>query len=289
MPSAPPSPWRVVVVDREPSVHALLARVFRAPEFELTAFSSARAALNRIHEIEVHCVVADTAVDLDADTLLETLRSRDGLDRLPFIVVASDRSDSRLQAALDAGADGYVIKPFPLRELLGKVRALLRGQAGDSVTQALPHVVRAAGAPASAAGEPPPVRLEVARSAPAASPAAEPPPADRQQAEPSAQRQASPNDGLGRFTRVQNGTRSIVVLTEASQQPRFVITTVITEKGRALRKIETELPHALAREEDRDLVRQQIDLQHEHALQHLKLLVLDQKHRRVLWSRERIE
>jgi hypothetical protein len=59
---------------------------------------------------------------------------------------------------------------------------------------------------------------------------------------------------------------------------------VITEKGVPLRKLETALPHPLAREEDADTVRRQLDLQHDEVLRRLEDLVLDGARRRVLWS-----
>ena len=90
--------------------------------------------------------------------------------------------------------------------------------------------------------------------------------------------------GFGRFTRVQARGRSFVVLTEAVAQPKFVVTTVITEKGVPLRRIESALPHPLAREDDRDTVRRQLDLQHDDTLRRLNDLVLDLMPRRVVWS-----
>jgi hypothetical protein len=90
--------------------------------------------------------------------------------------------------------------------------------------------------------------------------------------------------GFGRFTRVEMRGRSYVVLTEAAPKPQFTLTTVITEKGVPLRKLETALPHPLAREEDADTVRRQLDLQHDEVLRRLEDLVLDGARRRVLWS-----
>ena len=90
--------------------------------------------------------------------------------------------------------------------------------------------------------------------------------------------------GFGRFTRVDSRGRSFVVLTEAVPQPKFTVTTVITEKGVPLRKIESALPHPLAREDDRDTVRRQLDLQHDDTLRRLDDLVLDPTPRRVVWS-----
>jgi hypothetical protein len=90
--------------------------------------------------------------------------------------------------------------------------------------------------------------------------------------------------GFGRFTRVDSRGRSFVVLTEAVAQPKFTVTTVITENGVPLRKIESALPHPLAREEDGDTVRRQLDLQHDDTLRRLSDLVLDHTPRRVVWS-----
>jgi hypothetical protein len=90
--------------------------------------------------------------------------------------------------------------------------------------------------------------------------------------------------GFGRFTRVESRGRSFIVLTEAVAQPKFTVTTVITEKGVPLRKIESALPHPLAREEDRETVRRQLDLQHDDTLRRLDDLVLDSAPRRVVWS-----
>jgi hypothetical protein len=77
-----------------------------------------------------------------------------------------------------------------------------------------------------------------------------------------------------------------VVLTEAVLQPRFTVTTVITEKEVPTRKIESALPHPLARDEDVGLVRAQLDLQHDDTLRRLDELVLDHTPRRVVWSDE---
>ena len=57
-------------------------------------------------------------------------RLRDGGDRTPVLMLtAREQIDDRV-AGLDAGADDYLVKPFALRELLARVRALLR-RAGD--------------------------------------------------------------------------------------------------------------------------------------------------------------
>lgn len=329
------SPRRMVVVDDDPKVRLLLERAFRAPEFETRTFASGQAALESVAAIRPDCVVSDILMpDMDGETFLRAIRAVPGLEHTPFVTVSAVRSEARIKAVLAAGADAFLLKPFPLRELLDKVRSLLEQKAPaapeptsdyTSPTRpvfAAPHttstaaVPRKAGdapapvlaqkgpapavRPASPPPAPPPSASPSSASPPSASPAAVPPavrvlppvhivapaPAPAAPAHPVHHTELEPPGGLdfGRFTRVESRGRSFVVLTEAVAQPRFTVTTVITEKNAPLRKIETALPHPLAREEDRETVRRQLDLQHDDVLRRLDHFVLDQASRRVVWT-----
>jgi two-component system response regulator MprA len=64
-------------------------------------------------------------------------RLRDGGDRTPVLMLtAREQVDDRV-AGLDAGADDYLVKPFALRELLARVRALLRRSGDDEQERSL--------------------------------------------------------------------------------------------------------------------------------------------------------
>jgi CheY-like chemotaxis protein len=351
----------MIVVDDDPKVRLLLERAFRPPEFETHSFPTGRQALARASEIRPECVVSDILMpDMDGESLLRALRAVPGLEAVPFIALSAVRSEARIRAVIGAGADAFLLKPFPLRELTDKVRSLVerpqaaretRGPLGEDMQPTRP-VVRAPhttsttsvrrrqqtqpplleastappgalepvsqpeSAPAAEAGleavldveplpEPEtapivrmagPVRvLTSSRSTSETAPsrtrplrpvrlAASPPPA----ADGEARRiELGPKEsglGFGRFTRVEVRGRSFIVLTEAVAKPRFTVTTVITEKGVPLRKVESALPHPLAREEDSETVRRQLDLQHDEVLRRLDDLVLDGARRRVLWS-----
>jgi len=337
------SPRRMVVVDDDSKVRLLLERAFRAPEFETHAFPTGAAALQRMAELRPDCVVSDILMpDMDGENLLRAVRAVPGLERVPFIAVSAVRSEARIRAVLAAGADAFLLKPFPLRDLIDKVRALVARPAtarstpektGDYTSPTrpvvtVPHTMSTAAirrTPPAPAPPVPPAASPPAPSvaAPPVAPRATAPPAPRPAPQtlpplaapasvrvapvrivvpttpavspkaPSAGHAAvrrvelGPPDaglGFGRFTRVESRGRSFIVLTEALPQPKFTVTTVITEKGVPLRKIESALPHPLAREEDRDTVRRQLDLQHDDTLRRLDDLVLDTAPRRVVWS-----
>jgi len=326
------SPRRMVVVDDDSKVRLLLERAFRAPEFETHAFPTGAAALQRMAELRPDCVVSDILMpDMDGESLLRAVRALRGLERVPFIAVSAVRSEARIRAVLNAGADAFLLKPFPLRDLIEKVRTLVDRPAaarstpdktGDYTSPTrpvvtVPHTMSTAAirrrpvapppgtVPPPAVTSPPAPRPTVRPAPHTLPPVAAPtsvrvapvrivvptPPAPAKA--PSPERadvlrvELRPPDaglGFGRFTRVESRGRSFIVLTEAAAQPKFTVTTVITEKGVPLRKIESALPHPLAREEDRETVRRQIDLQHDDTLRRLDDLVVDGAPRRVVWS-----
>ena len=311
------SPRRMVVVDDDSKVRLLLERAFRAPEFETHAFSTGAIALKRIAEIRPDCVVSDILMpDMDGESLLRAVRAVPGLERVPFIAVSAVRSEARIRAVLAAGADAFLLKPFPLRDLIQKVRALVERPATarsapektaeyTSPTRPLmavahtmstavirPRPTGVGGAPLPEPSTTAPVSAPAGPTSGRVAPARVVVPAAPSATRPGGERDVRrveigpthPGLGFGRFTRVESRGRSFVVLTEAAAQPKFTVTTIITEKGVPLRKIESALPHPLAREEDRDTVRHQLDLQHDDTLRRLDDLVLDTAPRRVVWS-----
>jgi CheY-like chemotaxis protein len=272
-----------MVVDDDPKVRVLLERAFRAPEFDTHAFPTGRAALARAAELRPHCVVADLMLpDTDGEKLLRALRATAGLESVAFIAVSAVRSETRERAILEAGANGFLLKPFPLRELLDKVRAAASHP--DDAPAPAPEVSPTR--PLMAVAHTTSLRA-VPRPKRAATPPAGPPTAPPSDTSRRVELAPPGSDlGFGRYTRVEARGRSLVVLTEATTGPAFAVTTVITEKGRPLRKVESVLPHALARAEDQETIRRQLDLQHEDALRRLEELVLQGTPRRTLWNEQ---
>jgi CheY-like chemotaxis protein len=310
-------PLRIIVVDDDSKVRLLLERAFRAPEFETHTFPTGAAALGRIAEIRPDCVVSDLLMpEMDGESLVRALRAVPGLERVPFIALSAVRSETRIRAVLAAGADAFLLKPIPLRELVEKVRALLEWRkeaqptpqdAGGQTSSTQP-VVSAPQTRSTAAVRP---ELPDARGGLSPPPSGTMPPAllavPPTLSSPAAARAAvtaaprpdplaedgklrlieigplDPTVGFGRFTRVIVRGRSLLVLTEAVAEPRFTVTTVVTEKGVPLRKVDSALAHPLARDDDRDVIRREVDLQHEDVLRRLDELVVASS-RRVLWT-----
>jgi two-component system, OmpR family, response regulator MprA len=124
-----PEQARILVVDDEPAVQNALFRALSLEHYDVVKASDGHEALERLGATTYEVVILDIAMP-HMDGLEVCKRLRDGGDRTPVLMLtARGEVDDRV-AGLDAGADDYLIKPFALRELLARVRALLR-RAGE--------------------------------------------------------------------------------------------------------------------------------------------------------------
>jgi two-component system, OmpR family, response regulator MprA len=120
-----PEHARILVVDDEPAVQSALSRALSLERYEVAQAIDGRDALQQLSGAAYDAVILDIAMPY-VDGLEVCRRLRDGGDRTPVLMLtAREQVDDRV-AGLDAGADDYLVKPFALRELLARVRALLR-------------------------------------------------------------------------------------------------------------------------------------------------------------------
>jgi two-component system response regulator MprA len=116
---------RILVVDDEPAVQSALSRALTMERYDVAQASDGQEALDQLGAGPFEAVILDIAMPR-VDGLEVCRRLREGGDRTPVLMLtARGEVDDRV-AGLDAGADDYLVKPFALRELLARVRALLR-------------------------------------------------------------------------------------------------------------------------------------------------------------------
>jgi two-component system, OmpR family, response regulator MprA len=124
---------RVLVVDDEPAVLTALSRALKLERYEVTQAADGRAALERLGAMTYEVVILDVSMP-HVDGLEVCRRLRESGERTPVLMLTAREGVDDRVAGLDAGADDYLVKPFALRELLARVRALLR-RAGDEDDQ----------------------------------------------------------------------------------------------------------------------------------------------------------
>jgi two-component system KDP operon response regulator KdpE len=115
---------RILVVDDEPQLRRVLRSTLSALGFVVADAANGEAALERIREEKFDLILLD--INMPGLSGLETCRAmRERSDVSILMLTVRDRSEDKIEA-LDAGADGYVTKPFDINELLARIRAALR-------------------------------------------------------------------------------------------------------------------------------------------------------------------
>ncbi|MGB0094249.1 MAG: response regulator transcription factor [Solirubrobacteraceae bacterium] len=116
---------RVLVVDDEPAVRRALERALRLDSYEVALASDGEEALDALATSPADAVILDVAMPR-LDGLEVCRRMRQAGDQTPILMLtARDAIEDRVKG-LDVGADDYLVKPFALRELQARLRALLR-------------------------------------------------------------------------------------------------------------------------------------------------------------------
>jgi two-component system KDP operon response regulator KdpE len=118
---------RVLVVDDEPQIVRALATNLRARGFEVDLAATGEDGLRLAAERHPDVVILDLGLPgIDGVEVIGGLR---GWSSVPIIVLSVREAETDKVAALDAGADDYVTKPFGMDELLARIRAAVRRRA----------------------------------------------------------------------------------------------------------------------------------------------------------------
>ena len=115
---------RILVVDDEPQILRALAANLKARGYAVDLAGTGEAALTLAQRHRPDAVILDLGLPgMDGLEVIEGLR---GWTDVPIVVLSVREREAEKVAALDAGADDYVTKPFGMGELLARVRAALR-------------------------------------------------------------------------------------------------------------------------------------------------------------------
>ena len=121
---------RILVVDDEPQILRALRINLRARGYDVDVADSGAAALRAAAGHPPDLVVLDLGLpDMEGTEVIAGLRGWSGV---PVIVLSGRAGSEEKVAALDAGADDYVTKPFGIDELLARIRAVTRRLAAGS-------------------------------------------------------------------------------------------------------------------------------------------------------------
>jgi DNA-binding response OmpR family regulator len=116
---------RILVVDDDPVTRRMLASYFEEHDMPANAAAGRQELVRQLQAEEPNLIILD--LRLGQDDGLDLLREIRSNSDVPVIITTGHRLDEIDRVVgLELGADDYVIKPFGLRELLARVRAVLR-------------------------------------------------------------------------------------------------------------------------------------------------------------------
>lgn len=126
-------PIRVLVIDDEAPIRRFLRICLESAGHSVIEAPSGRAGIERAATDSPDVILLDLGLpDMDGRAVIEDIRE---WSRVPILILSVRNTDSEKIAALDAGADDYVTKPFSHGELLARLRVLMRNRQG-TVTEA---------------------------------------------------------------------------------------------------------------------------------------------------------
>lgn len=115
---------RVLVVDDEPQIRRVMKTALAANGFEAYEARSGEEALEALRENNPELILLD--MNMPGMGGMSACREIRAISEVPIIVLSVRDSEHDKIAALDAGADDYITKPFSVNELMARVRANLR-------------------------------------------------------------------------------------------------------------------------------------------------------------------
>ena len=120
---------RILVVDDEPAVTDLLAYNLRRAHYDVVVAADGRAALQLAREARPDLILLDLMIpEVDGLDVCRELRKSSSV---PIIMITARGEEVDRVVGLEIGADDYVTKPFSVRELMARVKAVLRRAQND--------------------------------------------------------------------------------------------------------------------------------------------------------------
>ena len=125
---------RILVVDDEPSVTDLLAYNLRKAHYDISIAADGREALRLAGEFRPDLILLDLMIpEVDGFDICRELRKT---SNVPVIMITTLGEETDRVVGLELGADDYVTKPFSVRELMARIKAVLRRAHNESAEPA---------------------------------------------------------------------------------------------------------------------------------------------------------
>ena len=115
---------RILLVDDEPSIQNMLSHALEREGFQVHTVGDGEAALEAVGTYEPHLIILDIMLPkMDGTEVCRRIRMH---SEVPILMLTAKDDEIDRVVGLELGADDYVTKPFAVRELVARVRAIMR-------------------------------------------------------------------------------------------------------------------------------------------------------------------
>lgn len=118
---------RVLIVDDDPDILRLVTYNLNQAGFDTSSAATGRDALEAVHKNSPDLIILDVMLpDVDGLEVCRTLRNQENTRRIPILMLTARGEEIDRVVGFELGADDYVMKPFSTRELVLRVKSILR-------------------------------------------------------------------------------------------------------------------------------------------------------------------
>jgi len=118
---------KIAIIEDEADIRELLANYLKKAGFEVSKFEDGSSFLKSLRKEKPDLVILDLMLpDLDGIEICRYLRSHDEFSSVLIMILTAKGNEEEKVQGLELGADDYIVKPFSLKEVLARVKALLR-------------------------------------------------------------------------------------------------------------------------------------------------------------------
>jgi len=118
---------RILIVEDDEDIVKIIRCTLEREGFEVAATHDGASGMAEVRRLRPDLLILDLVLPkLPGLEVCKAIRADRGLRQLPILILTARREEADRVVGLELGADDYVTKPFSARELLARVRALLR-------------------------------------------------------------------------------------------------------------------------------------------------------------------
>ncbi len=120
-------PKSILIVDDSASMRQLVTFALNDAGYEVVSAVNGKDALTKISSVKIDMVITDLNMpEMDGIEFIKQLRSRAGYKFTPIVMLTTESQESKKQEGRQAGASGWIVKPFTPEQLTDIVRKFAR-------------------------------------------------------------------------------------------------------------------------------------------------------------------